>query len=85
MPYWSSISTAVLAISCSWLAEMILPIELSGPGVWPRDRAVMVRKRVNFSPSDCTYQSAIRSRKAWSLIAGPVGPVRSRANFMTSR
>ena len=43
MPNWSSISMASWLRSCSWLAEMILPMELSGPGVWPRERAVMVR------------------------------------------
>ena len=50
---------------------MILPIELSAPGVWPRDRAVMVRKRVIFRPSAATYQSASFSRKAPSLMAEP--------------
>ena len=56
------------------------PAELSGPGVWPRDRAVMVRLRVCFSPSAWTYQSASFSRSAWSLIAGaPSRPGTDRA------
>ena len=37
-------------MSCSLEALTSLPMEFSGPGVSPRDSAVMVRKRVNFSP-----------------------------------
>ena len=85
MPNWSSSSTAALARSCSWGAATILPIELSGPGVWPRDRAVMVRRRVYFSPSDWTYQSASFSRKLASLIAEPVRVERLAAMAMIWR
>ena len=45
MPNWSSSSMAVLATSCISEAETTLPIELSGPGVWPRERAVKVSER----------------------------------------
>ena len=56
-------------MACSWLAETILPMEASGPGVWPRESAVIERKRVSFSPSAWTYQSASFSRNAASSSA----------------
>ena len=51
MPYWSSTSIASDDMAWSWLADTILPMDASGPGVWPRESAVMERKRVSFSPS----------------------------------
>ena len=42
----------------------------------------MVRKRVNFSPSDWTYQSASFWRKAWSESAEPLGVCKVRASRM---
>jgi hypothetical protein len=38
------------AISCALGAFTSLPMEFSGPGVSPRESAVMVRKRVRRTP-----------------------------------
>jgi hypothetical protein len=78
-------SSAKLAISCILPAVTSLPMEDSGPGVCPRERRVMVRKRVYFSPRDRTYQSARRSRTAGLRMAGvPPSASRSRARAKIS-
>jgi len=49
-PPMSSRSIANEAISCALGALTSLPMEFSGPGVSPRESAVMVRKRVRRTP-----------------------------------
>ena len=56
---------------CSLEPLTSLPIEDSGPGVSPRDSAVMVRKCEYLRPWLDTYQSASLSRTASFLRAGP--------------
>ena len=73
-----------MAISCSLPALTTLAIEASGPGVWPRDSAVMLRKRVYFSPSLRTYQSARRSRIAVLSRAGSPSTSSVRASASRS-
>ena len=43
-------SRANMASSCMAAPATSLPMEFSGPGVWPLDRAVMARMPVYFSP-----------------------------------
>jgi alpha-beta hydrolase superfamily lysophospholipase len=45
-------------------------MEFSGPGVWPRDSAVIRRLRVWVRPSACTYQSAILTAPALRIAGG---------------
>ena len=85
IPNWSSSSTAVLATSCIRGAVTSLPIEASGPGVWPRDSAVWVRRRVSRRPSACTYQSATFSRSAASLMPEPARVATLEASSITWR
>ena len=66
------------------LRSTSLWIEFSGPGVWPRDSAVMVRKRVNFSPCVRAYQSAMRSRTAPLRIAGAPSSISERLSSTRS-
>ena len=57
-PAWPCRSSANIAISCSVLPATSLPIEFSGPGVSPLERAEMARMPVYFSPEAFTAYCA---------------------------
>ncbi len=79
IPPMSMRSMAKAAMSCAWAAATSLPIEFSGPGVSPRESAVITRKRVQRRPCRLTYQSASRSRTPASASAGPSSSSVARA------
>ncbi len=79
-PPMSCRSSAKDAMSWSLLALTTFAMEVSGPGVSPRESAVMVRKCVYRRPCWRTYQSASLSRTAAFSIAGPSGISMARAS-----